>query len=313
MRAEEHATRGPSIDASRGVTCGIVSMPDLALDRRRGHERVHPRARHRVVVDVDEADLAGVLRACAATLEHRLERCRPCGGSSSTETTHSPLAERRAASARLLALGSPSASGELALARRRAARAARGPRRPRARIAAICAGVVPQQPPMIRAPSSTRLRGELGEVVGRRVRDRRRGRRRGSRGRRSGAPRAAGRASPHAARARAAPPAGPTPWFAPIAATSSAASALGAASAAATPPERLGVLVEGQQRDDRQRRDARAPPRSAATSSSRSKNVSTMKRSTPRPSRSCACSAKTRPCSPASNPRARRAGRSSRR
>ena len=47
----------------------------------------------------------------------------------------------------------------------------------------------------------------------------------------------------------------PAPWFAPIAATSSPASR-SAASRAPTPGERLGVLVEGQERDDRQRRDA---------------------------------------------------------
>ena len=82
---------------------------------------------------------------------------------------------------------------------------------------------------------------------------------------------------------------GPAPWFVPIAATSSPAS-LRAASVGADPTRHLGLVVEREERDDGQRRDPLTAS-TATTSSSRSKNASIMKRSTPLPSRTLACAA----------------------
>ena len=106
----------------------------------------------------------------------------------------------------------------------------------------------------MRAPSATRLRREVAEVLGRRVRvddaaadDAREADVRQRRERQR--PR---RASPSSASSAAC---GPAPWFVPIAATSSRASR-SAAAAASIPPASLGVVVEGEERDDRERRDA---------------------------------------------------------
>jgi hypothetical protein len=45
--------------------------PDHALDRRRGDEPVHPSTRARVVVDVDDVDVARLLQR-SRELEHRV-------------------------------------------------------------------------------------------------------------------------------------------------------------------------------------------------------------------------------------------------
>ena len=59
----------------------------------------------------------------------------------------------------------------------------------------------------------------------------------------------------HRLEARASAAVGPAPWFVPIAATSSSASRSRRGSRA-DPAGDLGLVVEGQQRDDRERRDA---------------------------------------------------------
>ena len=86
---------------------------------------------------------------------------------------------------------------------------------------------------------------------------------------------------------------GPAPWFVPIAATPSARSR-SAAAGAVTPPivsassPKVIIATIGRLETDR-------TASIAVTSSSRSKNVSTMNRSTPRPASSAACSAKSGP------------------
>ena len=93
------------------------------------------------------------------------------GGSISTETTNRPSASARAqpASAGAPASGRPSAAaavvsrwvraGAVAAASAAAAASVPGATTDRAsiaaRIAAMCSGVVPQQPPTIRAPASS--------------------------------------------------------------------------------------------------------------------------------------------------------------
>ena len=137
-----------------------------------------------------------------------------------------------------------------------------------------------------------RVRGELGEVLGRRVRvdDAAAGEAREADVRERGERRAV--VAPIASSAASAACRPGAVVRARSAARSSGRSR-SAASAAETPAERLGALVEGQHRDDRAARRRCGRPRSRSTSSSRSKNVSSMNRSTPRPSRICACSAKT--------------------
>ena len=89
----------PSIDSrpmtvqSRVEMWGSSRSPP-ALDRRRDHERAHAGAGGRVVVDVDEADLSGVLErfrhfeeAAARAAERRVGL---------DETTHSPSRSARA-------------------------------------------------------------------------------------------------------------------------------------------------------------------------------------------------------------------------
>ncbi len=92
---------------------------------------------------------------------------------------------------------------------------------------------------------------------------------------------------------------GPAPWFVPIAATSSSASRRPAAPASMPPPVSASSsnVRSATIGSDETPRTAST----AATSWSRSKNVSIMNRSTPRPSSTRACSAYNGPCSPASN------------
>ena len=167
VRAEQHRLEAERSSQSRVVRCGTVSSPALALDRAGDHQRAHAGARGRVVVDVDEADAARVARARARRSSRpRLEP--PSGGSSCTETTNSPS---RSARAKLgLALLLAERRDELALVRPRAARAPARFSSIAARIAAISVGVVPQQPPITPRAEVARVRGELGEVLGRRVR-----------------------------------------------------------------------------------------------------------------------------------------------
>ena len=93
----------------------------------------------------------------------------PSGGSSCTETTNSPSSSSRCSC--VGSLGRRHAAPRLALAEEQRAGGLDGSSSTAARIAAICAGVVPQQPPMIARAERARLRRELAEVRGRRVRE----------------------------------------------------------------------------------------------------------------------------------------------
>ena len=151
---------------SRVVRCGIVSIPASPLDRDRGHDPAHPRAGARVVVDVDEVRLPrlsqrapGLDQRAVVGAERRIE----LDGDDELLLAQHPRELRllRVAVGRV---------GELALAdderrSRRALLVDRGAdrgdlsgRRPAA------AADDPRAEP-------ARLRRELGEVVGRRVRE----------------------------------------------------------------------------------------------------------------------------------------------
>ena len=61
VRAEQHRLEPEDRPVARGQVRDRLDS-DLALDRRRHHQRAHPCARRRVVVDVDEADDAALLQ-----------------------------------------------------------------------------------------------------------------------------------------------------------------------------------------------------------------------------------------------------------
>ena len=150
---------------------------EVVLDAEGHGHGAHPHPRHRGVADVDDVDAGRLQQARGLDASARCGRER--GGSISTETTKRPRpgraaeARRRRARRRRRAarrgrprLRSPAARG---CGRARPAAAGRAPaaRRPRrsrprrratARIAAMWAGVVPQQPPTMRAPASS-IRG----------------------------------------------------------------------------------------------------------------------------------------------------------
>ena len=298
----------PITDVSRGVTWGIVSIPHSRSIVADGHQRVHPRARHRVVVDVDEADSPESLSAL-----RDLERARRCvppfGGSSSTLTTHSPSRSARArpVSSCLRRRASGSDGSSLSKTPRRRTRAVldrvadrRDLRRRRAAATADDPGA-----------ERHGLRGELAEVVGGRVRvddaaageareaDVRQGGERGAR---------ASRICASAPRARR----GPAPWFVPIAATSR--SRAGRAAAARRPRRATSASSSNVSSATIGSDETLRTASTATTSSSRSKNVSTMNRSTPRPSSTLRLLGEQRAVrGPRRTPPARRAGRSSRR
>ena len=235
---------------SRGVRCGIVSIP----------------ASRSIATDA----ITPLMRARARGLSLTSTKCALPDSRSARPPRSAPRCCRRAAGRAAPRRRTPAREHPLRArvslrrrvrthrrARARGRRAARAGARfssIAARIASICAGVVPQQPPMIAGAERARLRRELGEVVGRRVREDDARCRRGSRGRRSGARRATSPSRCIAASAFSAA-AGPALWFAPAAATSSSASRSAAVSAE-TPPSVWPSRVEGHQRDDRERRDA---------------------------------------------------------
>ena len=135
------------IEASRGVTCGIVSSPtfsSIATAAMRAESRA--RAIGLSFRSVASTRPDALRRSAAAS---RASVFVPFGGSSSTETTHSPASSLRWSS--VFSLRRATETGDLALdgceAHARLALLLDG-----CAIAAICAGVVPQQPPMIRAP-----------------------------------------------------------------------------------------------------------------------------------------------------------------
>ena len=175
-RARGGSPVSPMRLASRGVKCGIVSIPSRSAPE--GHpEGVHVQVRHRVRVDVDRVHEAAVAErrgrpAMTASV------AVPFGGSSCIETTNSPPA-RRAASARGLA-GPALRPRPAAPARSTRARCARcsGREAPSASATArMCSGVEPQQPPTSRAPRFTASRANQAKYSGVGVEGRRNGRR----------------------------------------------------------------------------------------------------------------------------------------
>ena len=156
----------PAIDASRGVRCGIVSSPTT---RSIVAEAMSPliRARARGL------SLTSTTSTCPSSCSARASSSIACalpprGGSISTETTNSPA--RELPLQERLALGLAARDDDLALANDE----------PRARAAVLVDGV-PDRRDLGRRRSAAaaddpraelaRVRGELGEVLGRRVRE----------------------------------------------------------------------------------------------------------------------------------------------
>ena len=238
---------------------------EVVLDPERDGHRAHPDAGHRRVADVDGVDAGGLEqprgldgpldadRARRVDLDRDDEAAvrgapgagRSAGGASgvAARRRRDRRDDRRASRGRRAARSAP--------ARRTGARASSA-----ARIAAMCSGVVPQQPPTIAAPAATnrgvtsaryvRARGvdelaldPLGQAG---VGEDRPGGRRPSRSRASRQP------------------CGPAPQLTPMTSTSRAAIAR-AAAAGVVPSGQLELLAERQQRDDRQVGRGRGPPR----------------------------------------------------
>ena len=156
------------IDASRGVTCGIVSIP-TARSIATAATSAERRARA----------IGLSLMSTTSTTPDVLERRARPGASTPCSSPWAGRARPRRPTRPRSSLRSGASAphgarttrpDHVALEASKSQPAARAPSSTAARIAAICAGVVPQQPPTIRAPSRARLRGELGEVVRRRVR-----------------------------------------------------------------------------------------------------------------------------------------------
>ena len=270
---------------SRGVTWGIVSIP---TSRWSVAEVISAFIRARAIglsftSTKPTRPEAWIVRVTSTSPSSE----PPFGGSSSTETTHSPVAER-ARERRLAPRRAGARDGERRLVdlerRRGDAAGRRAPRGSPRSAPASCRSSRRRsarraRPPARRTPRSSRA---------------------SSGGRRPVAP--ARLASPMFGSAASGSPAsriprsarsatvGPAPWFVPIAATSSCGEpARGRCRRRPrpSPPPR-------RRRSGARRSAATRPPRTASTattSSSRSKNVSIMKRSTPRPSSTCACSA----------------------
>ena len=237
----------PAIDASRGVRCGIVSSPTT---RSIVAEAMSPLIRARARGLSLTSTTSTWPDSCSARASSSIAcALPPRGGSISTETTNSP--------ARNFLWRSVSRSGSLAettISRSRTTSRVRGLRSSSTafRIAAIWVGVVPQQPPMMRAPSSRACAANSakysGVACGKITRSPARLARPTFGSAASGLPLSPIRSMARSAAWR------PTPWFAPIAATSSARERCGRL-LGGDASERLRVLVEGQERDDRQRRD----------------------------------------------------------
>ena len=146
---------------------------EVVLDPERDGHRAHPHPGHRGVADVDEVGARvaqqprGVDRALDPDAPRRVDLDRddePARGERVGEARARPAARRRRSSRRTRsAAPEPTSTSAARLAEPRARRAASRPcRSRRARPASPrCApGVVPQQPPMIRAPAS-RSRGTI--------------------------------------------------------------------------------------------------------------------------------------------------------
>ena len=271
---------------SRGVRCGIVSTPVNRSIATRRHDPAHPRARARVVVHVDELRLARVAhraRGRDQRLRVRAERRVELHGDDERR-------RRRAAAASCVGSLARRDAASPARARGRAASpTARRSRRSRRGSPRSAPGVVPQQPPMIAAPSARACAAN--------------------------SPKYAGVACGKTMRC---PDMLARPTFGSAASGAPDVSHLRERARARPPGRRRGSRRRRRRRASRSRAAARArrdagerlagrcrsvisatigsaeTERTAATAvsrSSRSKNVSTMKRSTPRPSRIRACSA----------------------
>ena len=200
-------------EASRGVTCGMVS---ICTERSITAAAMSADSRARAIgLSLMSTTCTASEAWSRAATPSIASMFVPLGGSSSTETTHSPASsrscssvrpERRAGSGDDLALDHEERHARLAALLDRGSD--RGDLRRRRSAAAA------DQPRALAA----RLGGELGEVVGSRVSGRRCARQMRLGGRRSAARSAAGRwrcsdISPRAARAAW----GPRPQFAPTA------------------------------------------------------------------------------------------------
>ena len=285
MRAEQERLETETV-VSRGVRCGIVSTP---VNRSIATDAISPliRARARGLSFTSTKSALPDSRTARA-VAISASGFAPSGGSICTETTNSPSRSIRssrvsalvgAAGARLLALADEQrAGGRAALVHR-----ARGSRRS---APASCRSSRRSAERRARAPARRTRRNTPASRAGRRSACRT-----CSQGRRSGTPRAArrrGRASARSSAARR--PARRRGWRrtrrAP--ARRSRSAACSAETPASVSPSASKVISATIGRLETERTAA-----TAVSSSARSKNVSTMNRSTPRPSSSRACSAKS--------------------
>ena len=150
----------------------------VVLDAESHGQRAHAHPRHGRVGDVDDVDARLLERAWRRSIVRSMRMLR--GGSISTETTKRPASrEPRQAGRRRRTVGPPVRVRRRARSsRRRAAAVDRAAPRRRlagaapsstARIAAMCSGVVPQQPPTSRAPAAMKrgvTRAEVGRAGG---------------------------------------------------------------------------------------------------------------------------------------------------
>ena len=283
VRAEQHRLEAHDRRVARGQVRDRLDAA-LPLDRGRDDQRVHADPRGRVVVDVDVAGEAGV-----AHPRGDLEQALVVGAERRVDLDRrdEPALAQVGREPRLV-LGALGRRGELALddlerRRRRPLLVDRAPDRGdlgRRRAAAAADHL---------GAELARVRGELGEVLGRGVRvdDAAAGQAgeadvRQRRERQARRPSPAAPTAQSAARRRGSSRSRPRP----------SSRSRAAASAAVTPPivsassPKVIIATIGRLETDR-------TASIAVTSSSRSKNVSTMNRSTPRPASSAACSAKS--------------------
>ena len=156
LRLERHEVPVAGRDVDDALEVEVV------LDPERHGERAHPHPGHRRVADVDDVD--------AGVLEHagRLDRALDADGARRVDLDRDDVAAVRRGPARAATVAAAASVAAATSARIEVVGAARAPlpapRRHRsaptrasiaARIAAMCSGVVPQQPPTIAAPASS--------------------------------------------------------------------------------------------------------------------------------------------------------------
>ena len=234
---------------------------DLVGERHRAHAD----ARERRVGDVDAVDAAlRHQRARASMTLAGVDAARRIDLDADHELLAQLAQQQRGSSAASAARPAPAPAR--ARAPRRRARASRPGRcdASRSRIARMCAGVVPQQPPTIRTPSSIGARRELGEVLGAREVDE------AARRRYCGRPALRHRRDRRVRRPRARSPrstssvgCGPTPQLTPTTVGARLLAAPAPPAPGVWPYEGLAVGAEGHLRDDRQLEASRAAPRAA--------------------------------------------------